>query len=375
MYADGQIRFAGQDATPEWVETQQAVGVVYYVNGNHVKVVAGKNDVTLPWSCVADYEIESVPESTGEYAVTVYNGNVGNFSYTRTAGTKEEFVAQLNEWLKTNASDCEAYMQGGVAVFQITGYTKYESVVSIAGCSLRKRIGEELKPFGTSILLTQVKSNNPYSGLCHPRLKDWAGPSENKSCNPERRMDGVTKLFEVFPCSEAYYNGDLGDGLRANYPTYDDYLWACMARPWELDRGVMAHRDGKALCGLLKDKKVLVRGEEKSAYSAAEWALNYDSGVPGFGKGDWWLPSMHEMALLMKNISYDTGQPMDAISSSLQKKKGWTVISVPFYRWSCCRFDADSAWNYRNVGCANYNCFYYRLGVSAVSAFNLNFNS
>lgn len=375
ILVDGKIRFVGQDATSDFIEKQQAIGVVYFTQGSHVKVVAGKNDVSQKWSCVADYEIESIPESTGEYAVTVYNNAVGNFSYTRTAGTKEEFVTQLNAWLETNAADCEAYMQGSVAVFQISDYTKHESNVSIAGCRLRKRIGEELESMTVNSALNQVHQTVTYPGLCHARLIDWAGPSKDANCNPTERMDGVTKLCRVYPCSEAYYNGDLGDGLRAHYPTYHDYLWACMARPWELDRGIMTYRDGKAACDLLKGKKVLVRGEEKAAYPAVEWAVNYDSGVPGFGKGSWWLPSMHELALLMTHITSGTKQPADAITSSLQKKEGWSAVSAASVRWSCCRFSAHHAWHYVNIGTASYSNFYYSFGVSAVSAFNLDFNS
>ena len=186
-------------------------------------------------------------------------------------------------------------------------------------------------------------------------------------------MDGVTKLFAVFPCSEAYYDGELGDGLRANYPTYEAYIDACMARVWELDRGVMAHRDGKAICARLKDKKVLVRGEEKAAYSAVDWALAYDSGVPGFGKGTWWLPSMHELALLMQDITLGTKQPLDKINTALGKKKGWSTISSAAHRWSCCRCNVSSAWHFNVCGFANSYYFYDRWRVGAVSAFNLEF--
>ena len=367
------IRFLGQDATPEFIETQQAVGVVYFVCGNHVKIVGGINDTQQPWSCVADFEIETIPNATGDYAVTLQGKSVGNFHYTKTTGTKEEFVQQLNAWLPSADNKFEAYMHNGVAVLQLSDYTANSNNNTIAGCKLRKRVGEELSDVTSSMLLTQVKSNNLYSGMCRAKLLEWARNETQPNCNPTKRMDGVTKLFEVFPCSEAYYNGGLGDGLRANYPTYEAYIDACMARVWELDRGVMAHRDGKAICARLKDKKVLVRGEEKAAYSAVDWALAYDSGVPGFGKGTWWLPSMHELTLLMQDITLGTKRPLDKINTALGKKKGWSTISSAANRWSCCRYSVHHAWYFNVCGFANNNHFSGRWHVGAVSAFNLEF--
>ena len=367
------IRFLGQDATPEFIETQQAVGVVYFVCGNHVKIVGGINDTQQPWSCVADFEIETIPNATGDYAVTLQGKSVGNFHYTKTTGTKEEFVQQLNAWLPSADNKFEAYMHNGVAVLQLSDYTANSNNNTIAGCKLRKRVGEELSDVTSFMLLTQVKSNNIYSGMCRAKLLEWARNETQPNCNPTKRMDGVTKLFEVFPCSEAYYNGGLGDGLRANYPTYEAYIDACMARVWELDRGVMAHRDGKAICARLKDKKVLVRGEEKAAYSAVDWALAYDSGVPGFGKGTWWLPSMHELTLLMQDITLGTKRPLDKINTALGKKKGWSTISSAANRWSCCRYSVNHAWYFNVCGFSNNNNFSGRWHVGAVSAFNLEF--
>lgn len=43
----GKQRFiAGEDATKEFIDKQQAVGVVFYVNGKTFKVVAGNNTTT-----------------------------------------------------------------------------------------------------------------------------------------------------------------------------------------------------------------------------------------------------------------------------------------------------------------------------------------
>ena len=376
IYVDDQIKFLGQDATPEFVETQQCIGVVYFVNGNHVKVVGGKDATGYAWSCVADFEIETIPTETGDYPVTLIGKKMEtDFHYEKTEGTKEEFVQQLNAYLYTNQPKCEAYMHNGVAVLQISDYSEYSNTNTIGSCKLRKRVGEELADITTSKLRTQgVKSSNVYTGLCRARLQEWSSTSTDKNSNPTKRMDGITQLFETFPCSEAYYNSELGDGLREHYPTYDLYMDACMAILWEMDHGIMQYRDGKAICDRLKDKKVLVRGVEKYAYQAVRFAVDYDAGVPGFGAGAWWLPSLHEMGLLMRDITKDTKKPLDKINSSLKKKKGWNTISASDSRWSCCRCNVNGAWYFHGNGFAiNSNFCYAWLRVSAVSAFNLNF--
>lgn len=369
LVVDGKIRFVGEDATSEWLNTQQPVGVVYFVCGNHVKIVSGKDTTGVPWSLVADYEIETIPDRTGDYAVTLQGKSAGNFHYAKTAGTKEEFVQQLNTWLARENPKFEAYMHNGAAVLQLNEYKEYESANTIAGCKLRKRIGEEAWNKDITFALTQAKTKNQYPGICRPRMEEYCGKSKEPNCNPTSRMDGVTQLFQTFPCSETYYNGGLGDGLRKHYPTYGDYMDACMTRPWELDRGIMAYRDGKAICAKLGAKKVLVKGAAKPAYPAVDWALNYDAGVPGFGNGDWWLPTMHELALLMRDLT-----STHKINVALGKVKGWNTISYSTGRWSCCRFSANYAWSFSGLGFASHNYFCYSsLGVGAVSAFNLKF--
>lgn len=82
-------------------------------------------------------------------------------------------------------------------------------------------------------------------------------------------MDGITKLFEILPCSEIYYNGELGDGLRENFSTYEDYLDACMVRTNELSHGIMQYKDSKSTADKLLNKKLLVRGVETDAYPGA----------------------------------------------------------------------------------------------------------
>ena len=372
IIVDGKKRFiSGSECTEEFINKQQAVGVVYNVSRTTFDVVAGVNDKIFPWSIACDFEITKIPTESGDLAVTLQNASVGTFTYTKTDGTKAEFVAQLNTWLETNAPKWEAYMESeDVAILQLSDYTDYEGACTITGCTLVKRVGSEIAAETSSICRNQVLQRTQYNGCCRARLEAWATNATGKNNNPTTRMNGTTQLFVTFPCSKAYYDGELGDGLRENFPTYQDYLDACMVRTKEVGVGIMRF-DGKTVSDKLLNKKLLVRGVETSAYPAAVWANEFDSGVEGYGSGTFHLAGMSELSTLMRDLTNGTSLPMDAVNVSLGKRTGWSRISITSYRWSCCRFNSNSAWTSDSYGiCYNYY-YYYRFYVSAVARFTL----
>lgn len=183
-------------------------------------------------------------------------------------------------------------------------------------------------------------------------------------------MNGATQLFVTFPCSKAYYEGELGDGLRENFPTYQDYLDACMVRPKEVGVGIMRF-DGKTVSDKLLNKKLLIRGVETSAYPAAVWANEFDSGVEGYGSGTFHWAGFSELSTLMRDLTNGTSLPMDAVNVSLGKRTGWSRISVASHRWSCCRSYSTNAWYSDYYGICSSSSFCSRFSVSALARFKL----
>lgn len=375
IIVDGKKRFvSGSDCTKEFIDQQQAVGVVYYVQGKTFYVVAGNNTTGKKWSQACDFEITAIPSDSGTYAVKLNNTAMGDFTYTKSTGTKTEFVNQLNTWLATNATKWEAYMEDDdTAILQMSTYDVYESACTIAGCTLSKRVGTEVAAYdNTTCYDEQGHYHRGWGlGMCRQRIEEYCKTQTRAECNPTSRLDGVTQIMGTLPCSETYFNGELGDGLRANFANYQEYIDACMIHVWELGRGLMQYRDGKFFTDLLADKKLLIRGTSTSAYSAAYWAKTYDSGVEGYGAGTFWLPSIHELSILMRNITVGTTKAVDPVNVALSKRTGWSQISSTSARWSACRCDSTNAWDYTNYGCTSNDTFYYGFAVSAVSAFTL----
>lgn len=362
-------RFVGSDATSEFFGDNPIAGVVFYVRGRNGLLTPG--DIgTYKWSDVADFEITKIPDASGTLAVTLQGVAVGDFEYTRTEGTLEEFVLQLNTWLKTNAAKWEAYMYNGKAYLQLSDYTAYSSTNTITGCTLVKLIGSELASETVSSSSNHVRQFTTYNGMCRQRLEEWATNNTDKNANPTTRMNGTTQLFTTFPVSKTYYDGELGDGLRENYATYQDYLDATMTLPFEMNRGIMQYRDGKRNTELLVAKRLLKRGEEVCPYTAALKASQYDSGMDGYRAGDYWLPSMHELAILMRDITTGTTKGDDVINAQL-KKAGLGAISSASDRWSSSRCGTNTAWYYYGYGFTSSYYFYGGCRVAPVSAFKI----
>lgn len=377
IIVDGKKRFLGEDATSEFVNTQQCIGVVYDVQGNFVRIVGGVNNQSKQWSCVADYEITAIPSESGNYEVKLNNVVQGNFTYTKSEGTIAEFTTQLETWLRaqaagTKAEKWEAYTRGEHSYLQMKTYDEYESTNTIAGTTLVKLVGTEVADYTDTSFRDGVTRNNYYGGCCRARVEAYCRTSGS---NPSTVIDGVSQLHpnSDYPCRESYYNGELGSGLRAHFATYSDYIDACMVHLRELNYGTMRFRDGKLYTSLLKDKTVLKAGVETYAYTAARYAYDYDCGVSGYGAGTFWLPSMYELGLLMRNITNGvSGVALDKVNTALAKKTGWSQIQSTASRWSSSRFNSNVAWYYYSSGICSNNYFYYGFTCSAVSAFNLN---
>jgi len=363
-----------------------AVGVIFAVDGNKVYVVGNTNTTTKQWSCVADYEITAIPSASGTLTVTLNNVAQTDadpdapvtFDYVRDTGTIAEFTTQLETFLRaystkypsSKAGKWEAYTNAdnGKSYLQMFNYNEYESTVAITGCTLAKKIGTELAEYTETFLHNNAgQQHNYWTGMCRQRLEEYC--TDNGS-NPSTALDGITTLHPTnsAPCRKSYYDGELGVHLREHYATYGAYLDACMTKLDKTDTGIIHHWNGQAQTFLLSLKDVYVQSVKKPAYPAADLAIKYNAGKTGFTAGSWWLPSMYELGLLMKDIK---GNKTDLVNVALTAL-GWSTISTTSYRWSCCRYNSSNAWYYSSIGYSYYYLsFYLSFAVSVVSAFTI----
>lgn len=226
----------------------------------------------------------------------------------------------------------------------------------------------------SAISSNHVRQFTIYNGICRQRLEEWATNATSRNNNPTTRMNGTTQLFITYPCSKAYYEGELGDGLRENFATYQDYLDACMVLPYELDRGIMRFRSGKKNTERLIKKRVLKRGVEICPYMAALKAHEYTRNLSGFESGDGWLGSLHEMSLMMRDITTGTSKSDDVINLSL-KKAGLSTVSSNSYHWSSSIYDTDLSWYLDSVGFVGNNYRNQNFRVAPITYIYISNNS
>lgn len=376
---DGKRTYFPYDTT-ENVMQYPIIGVVYAVddNGDGTKTVRVVGDsMVCMWSCVADYQIERIPSSSGNYAVKLNNVEQGDFAYTRTDGTIKEFCEQLEAWLRScgsssKAAKWEAYWDEDKqkGFLQMFDYDEYESAVSINSTVLTMLVGSELASYTSSEIYNMAgQVQIRVSGMCLQRLEEHC---TNSGTRPTTAMGGkdAKQLHPdgQVPCSKSYYDSNLGANLRADYPTYTDYIADCMV-DLNCNKGIFYgdRKNGQLQTQLLAQKTVKKRGVAVPAYPAANYAYTYTKGVDGFEAGKWWLPSMYELSELMYGIKGDNTDPV----SVALRKCGYDTISTVSSRWSCCRNSVNTAWYYFNYGTSNNNYFYHKFFCNAVSAFNI----
>ena len=82
------------------------------------------------------------------------------------------------------------------------------------------------------------------------------------------------------------------------------------------------------------------------------------------------MPSMHELAILMRDITTGTTKGDDVINAQL-KKAGLGAISSTSVRWSSSRYGASYAWGYDGYGISSNSNFFSGCRVAPVSAFKI----
>lgn len=146
--------------------------------------------------------------------------------------------------------------------------------------------------------------------------------------------------------------------LRAAYSTYEEYMEKEQMCQLPSKFGAQL-RDGKETTAWLAAQfGTDVRGIDEPRYPAASVAKNYGVTVAGhttgLESGHWWLPSVTEMLILMRDRRYNgSDTDPDPINDTLVKMSGDTIYGNGYYPWTCGEYNS----NYAFV----FNGYYGRL--------------
>lgn len=175
----------------------------------------------------------------------------------------------------------------------------------------------------------------------------WAGVSLEKflaycSVNGEDVTGILVGVGSVI--RESRFNMTDNPELVEYYGTYRKYVEDKMTRhPY--GKGVMNDISGKEKTKLLSEISYVDHdGSVQQGYPAASFANDYDVGVPGFSKGDWWLSSAPEWTELLGGITYGYDLPLDPVSRGISDAGGSYIRPGSWHYWTSSEYSGYSGW-------------------------------
>lgn len=228
------------------------------------------------------------------------------------------------------------------------GYVKYGVIYGFEKYGAAMLVAFEEAPMGTlwcettGVTLPTVVSDNVTS--------DWGKPLNGLSgyylCMNVARVAALCKTGSnnttatTHP-SNAYHQGGssapnteavfLANDEAVNlYGTYEAYIAQTRPILKSASAGVFSKRCGKA-------NTVALATDTSHTYPAAQFCYNYVVSGSGDAAGNWWLPDMYELAVMMADESYDLHHVLSGVT-----------VSAAY--WSCVAYSASLAWRYHHHG-------------------------
>lgn len=350
------------------------VGVVYNVVGGHPWVVSYTSLGNIRYAAVWRLKITGYTlDGTNRTAVLRSydnNGNYTDLSFTYNASTTADLVSQFNTWAETSGNDPNnrgfyMYVDDLDAVQFVEGtYTTWRqhSDGFISGFSSSANIAQEIPDITWN--LDQDGISRIYNTVNIGAIKRWGGRTLNA-------VEAITA--NNTPISKASFESDYGINYRNAYETYDNYLaHNCAKIP--VNRGVCSWRDvGKQYTYALADLTYKTKaGETAYLYNAphAVSSFGYQSYYGLTDPGQWYIPDVEEMIILMRpitvgNTGISTVSQYDKVNQTIYAMNG-NNISTNAYRWCSCRYDSYDMWFYNSNGYLAYTVFCYAFTVVPV---------
>lgn len=354
-------------------------GVVYYRTESKVWIVSKQNAASATWAAPYRVKLSGFDLTTGgSFTVTVNSTTTSAISYTTSdtlATIAVSIMAALTASGFTSAAGWSVTADAtyNCIIIQRSWYTPTISIFSVADASLKV----------SRVILTPVDYQCTLSGLVQSYTditrKDKS-VSSFAGCNFEKLLSyysayGSTDTNQAVGAAsiikESLFTVSDNPLLVAYYGAYAAYIQDKMlAYPWY--KNAILLDGGKADTDKLSVPFYVDHdGVSKPAYPAARTAKIYGLSAVGFTTGleagAWWLPSVREMYLLIKNVKLDN---TDAVNRSLTAIGGDRVLASLYYPWTSSERASNHSWIYGGAyGRMNGTYKYTSFSCRQVSAF------
>ena len=359
------------------------LGVVYYRTENRVNIVSKNNQASARWAEGYKVKLSGFDfVNGGSFTITVNTTTTAAIPYTN-ADTLTTLAAAIaaaltnagftsaTGWTATadNTNNCVTivrhYYTPAINTFTITDAATKVAATIITTKDYQCTLSGLLTAYGS---ITRVDGSiSSWAGANYPKFLSYYHDNGGTNTNESLKSGNVVK-FAVFnatdnPVLVAYYGaGETG---------YAAYIKDKMLR-YPFSKGSIIDDNGQSNTNILAPVVYTdIDGTSKPAYPAAynakQYGLVVNGYTTGFEVGNWWLPSVREMYLLIKDALLDNS---DIVNKTLTSISGDKVLASGYYPWTSTECNSTNAWYYTGSnGSMSYYYKYSMINVRAVTAF------
>lgn len=359
------------------------LGVVYYRTENRVNIVSKNNQASARWADGYKVKLSGFDFTNGgSFTITVNSTTTAAITYTSadTLATIATAIAAAltaagftpaTGWTATadTVNNCIAVVRNwytpAISTFTVTDAAAKVIATIITAKDYQCTLSGLLTAYGS---ITRMDGGSTYfGGANYPKFYSYYYANGGTTTNQAlKAVDPVR--FSAFnstdnPILVAYYgSGETG---------YTAYIKDKMLR-YPFSKNAIIDDNGQANTNLLAPVMYVdIDGTSKPAYPAAynskQYGIIVNGYTTGFESGNWWLPSVREMYLLIKDALLDNS---DIINKTLTAISGDKVLASGYYPWTSAECSAFIAWCYNGGNGGLYNTSKYTINfVRSVTAF------
>lgn len=359
------------------------LGVVYYRTENRVNIVSKNNQASARWAEGYKVKLSGFDfTSGGTFTITINSTTTVAIPYTSadtlttiaaaiaTALANARFTSATG-WVATadNANNCISIVRNwytpAINTFIVTDLASKVGATIITTKDYQCTLSGLLTAYSN---ITRVDGSvSSWAGANYPNFYSYYYASGGANVNEPLKSGNVVKyaVFNVTdnPILVAYYGADeVG---------YAAYIKDKMLR-YPYSKGSIIDDNGQNNTNLLApvmytDSDGISKPAYPAAFNAKQFGITINGYTTGFEVGKWWLPSVREMYLLIKDALLDNS---DIVNKTLTAISGDKVLASWYYPWTSTEYNSNISWFYSGYYGNMLNVSkYYMINVRAVTAF------
>lgn len=352
---NGVNRFIKYDTLDTALTTVNPIGAVSYRTNGEIRVIHKDSLGSHQWAAPMRVKVEGFDlVNGGTHTITV---NSSAYPFTFSAGASlADVSASILAALPTGAG-WSVETKVGYVVVQRDFYTPAISTFAVSGLTATILNADYQAQY--TGLLTAYENLMRENGYSHiSALGNYERSLQNSEVNGSDATGVAPSVYNVV--KRSVFNETDNPLLVAAYGVYENYILDNMAKiPYSKD--AIADNDGKSNTDKLASYTYIDDdGVEKPCFPAAHVAKSVSA-----GNVTWWLPSVEEMAVLVRGVKLNYSDPLSRSLHLIGSR-----FAITSNHWTSLERSSNSCWiYYGSSGGMRGTIKNLPSGVRAVSAF------